>query len=75
MKKHEFSFVNVSNFEFISKCLDTHNAIFLSHDFFHSRPFLLHDFCLEFTMKNAACVHGPIEITLEQIQHDIATNS
>ena len=27
-----------------------------------------------FAMKNAACVNGTTEITLEQIQHDIATS-
>ena len=29
----------------------------------------------EFTMKNMPCVNGSIEITLEQIQHDIMKNS
>ena len=43
--------------------------------FFALDHFLLHDFCLEFATKNAACVNGTIEITLEQIQHDIVANS
>ena len=47
------------------KCLDTHSAIFLSRDFFALDPFLSRDFCLEFATKNAACVNGTIEITLE----------
>ena len=42
--------------------------------FFALDPFLLHDFCLEFAMKNVACVNGTIEITLEQIQCDIVAN-
>ena len=31
--------------------------------------------CKKIAVKNAACVNGTIEITLEQIQHDIVTNS
>ena len=31
--------------------------------------------CSEFMMKNVLCVHGTIEIALEQIQRDIAVNS
>ena len=58
-----------------SKCLDTHSAIFLSRDFFALDPFLSRDFCLEFTTKNAACVNGTIEITLERIQCNIVANS
>ena len=53
----------------------THIArFFLLHDFFTLDPLLSHDFCLEFVTKNAACVNGTIEITLEQIQCDIAAN-
>ena len=37
--------------------LDTHSAIFLSHDFFALDPYLLHNFWLEFATKNAACVN------------------
>ena len=59
----------------VNKCLDTHSAIFLSRDFFALDPFLSRDFCLEFVMKNAACVNGTIEITLERIKRDIAPNS
>ena len=40
-------------------------------NFFALDPFLLHDFLQR---KNAACVNGTIEITLEWIQHDIATS-
>ena len=43
--------------------------------FFALDPFLSCDFCLEFAAKNAACVNGTIEITLERIQRDIAANS
>ena len=48
----------------------------ICHDFFIAwffslDPFLSHDFLWQ---KNAACVNGTIEITLEWIQCDIATS-
>ena len=48
----------------------------IRHDFFTawffcSRPLFIAQF---FTTKNAACVNGTIEITLEQIQCDIVTS-
>ena len=44
-----------------------------SHDKKGCRAKKLH--CKNITAKNTACVNGTIEITLEQIQHDIVTNS